>query len=190
MDQSLERWLPVPEYEGLYEVSDHGRVRTVPAYLPEDVGQHGHRRVTLCGRRMLVHQLVMRAFVGPPPPGHVVAHGDGDASNNHISNLRWDTQAGNLADRSEHGTLRYGVKHHNATLTDEIVVEMRRLRREGKSFQEIADLFDVPYQRANAAITGKSWGHVPNPCPTAPRKRAVPQPDGAVSNPPQHVCRD
>jgi hypothetical protein len=199
MDQSIERWLPVPDYEGLFEVSDHGRVRRtyharadcpVGSYVCQDTGNYGHKRVLLCGKRWLVHRLVLLAFVGPPPPRHLAAHGDGDPSNNRLSNLRWATQSENLGDRAQHGTLRLGEKHHNATITAEIVMEMRQLRRDGGSYQAIADKFQIPYHRAHAAITGKSWSHVPSPCPTGPYSKAAPLLDDDALDQLLQNCRD
>lgn len=118
-----ERWKPAPGYEGLYEVSDRGQVRSIPrprrqwhggiATVPErilrqDVGKRGHRRVTLhsAGKRsrFLVHRLVLTAFVGPCPDGMEGCHGDGNPANNHLENLRWDTKPANSADSIRHRT--------------------------------------------------------------------------------------
>ena len=52
----------------------------------------------------LIHRLVLAAFVGPCPPGLVCCHNDGDPTNNHVDNLRWDTYAANEADKVRHGT--------------------------------------------------------------------------------------
>lgn len=115
-----ERWLPIVGYEGLYEVSDHGRVRSLGGtglhgkpkstrlrkLTPKD---SGHLQVDLWrdnSRRMRkVHQLVLEAFIGPRPGhGYDGCHWDGDPANNHVSNLRWDTKLGNAADTRRHGT--------------------------------------------------------------------------------------
>lgn len=121
-----EQWRPVIGYEGSYEVSDLGGVRSlervamrrngspmpVPArilktYRTPPVGyravklQNGGRE-TRVGLR--VHVLVLEAFVGPRPEGYVGCHNDGDIDNNTPPNLRWDTQKANLADMKAHGT--------------------------------------------------------------------------------------
>jgi hypothetical protein len=68
----------------------------------------GHLQVALrspCGRKLAyVHQLVLLNFVGHRPPNHESCHNDGDESNNHFSNLRWDTHAANMRDKIIHGT--------------------------------------------------------------------------------------
>lgn len=112
-----ERWLPVPEYEGLYEVSDLGRVRSVGVrrgksgkVLTPHTGKHDVKVCLSCrGQRRTyrMHTLVLVAFVGPRPPGLEACHLDGDCTNNRLSNLRWDTHLANEQDKSRHGT------HHN-----------------------------------------------------------------------------
>lgn len=112
-----ERWLSVPGHEGAYEVSDHGRVRSLPR-LAGNVrprrrpGQHlagrptlgGYLRVQMAGQDKYIHRLVLEAFVAPCPDGMEACHNDGDRTNNHISNLRWDTRLGNCQDIIAHGT--------------------------------------------------------------------------------------
>ena len=126
-----EYWKPVFGFEGAYEVSTHGRVRSVPRprrqwhgalatvparILSQDIGSRGHRRVALYLKgqktRHLVHRLVLAAFVGPCPPGMEGCHGDGDPSNNHLTNLRWDTKPANAADSISHGTHPSARKTH------------------------------------------------------------------------------
>lgn len=122
-----ERWAPIPGWEGLYEVSDHGRVRSLPRVVKSnDAGgtrwwngrvrkptlyNNGYYYVALTGRgrreRFAIHRLVLLAFAGPCPPSHEALHGDGDRGNNRLSNLRWGTSKENAADRDRHGTARY-----------------------------------------------------------------------------------
>lgn len=128
--QSTEKWLPVVGHEGAYEVSDSGRVRSLDRVLARGHNVRGlmlklvsqaasgpDARQTVSihqdGKQStrLVHHLVLEAFVGPRPVGMEACHGDGDASNNTLSNLRWDTHRENEADKLRHGT------HVNASKT-------------------------------------------------------------------------
>lgn len=113
-----ESWRAVPGFPA-YQVSDHGRVRTLndrpgsragdgimsPGHLPR-----GHLRVALrrdgkrCDRQ--VHALVLLAFVGPCPEGMEALHKDDDPSNNALTNLRWGTHTENMADARRNGRLR------------------------------------------------------------------------------------
>lgn len=122
--ETNETWLPVVGYEGTYEVSDLGRVRS----LDRDVvdkngvtkhwrgkvlspglhnGYDGHLLVVLSIRNRrktrLVHQLVLEAFVGPRPDGLVSCHGVGGPRDNRPSNLRWDTIPNNNLDTVRDG---------------------------------------------------------------------------------------
>ena len=116
-----EEWRPVVGYEGLYEVSDAGRVRSLSRevrtgrgtrmvdgrILSPARGVGGYPVVSLSngGARVRpVHRLVLEAFVGPRPAGTECCHGDGDPENNRLSNLRWDTHESNMDDQRRHGT--------------------------------------------------------------------------------------
>jgi hypothetical protein len=117
-----EAWLPVPGYEGVYEVSDLGRVRSVDRTVTGRAGSprplrgkilrpymsRGYEIIQLArfGRREYrpVHRLVLLAYVGPPPLGHEACHGDGDRVNNRLANLRWGTKSENMQDKLLHGT--------------------------------------------------------------------------------------
>lgn len=122
-------WLSVPEYEGLYEVNDHGEARSLDRVVTEVTGKkRRHRGRTLkptilangyhyidfnlggMQQRIAVHRLVLLVFVGPPPPGTEGCHGDGDPSNNHVDNLRWGTRSSNMLDAVRHGRNRNAAK--------------------------------------------------------------------------------
>lgn len=130
-----ENWRAVPEWNGFYEVSDQGKVRSldrvVVARTPRgDIGtrayrgriltlakgKRGYLHVALSapGRRQEsnVHALVALAFLGPCPAGLQVCHDDGVKSNNRLGNLRYDTPANNAADKVRHGTHTFGPAHH------------------------------------------------------------------------------
>jgi hypothetical protein len=108
-----ERWRPVVGYEGMYEVSDRGRVRgkrsprRVMTPCPDS---GGYLRVNLYrdGKRVmcLVHRLVLLAHRGRCPPGHEARHyPDARKSNNTLANLSWATKSTNNRDKHEHGTM-------------------------------------------------------------------------------------
>lgn len=126
-----EQWRPVPGYEGLYEVSDQGRVRSLPRNFVRKDGRRynregrirkvswdssGHAQVQLYrddkADMQLVHRLVLRAFVGEPPTGLIGCHNDGDPSNNSVGNLRWDTHLSNNLDTVQHGRHRQAAQTH------------------------------------------------------------------------------
>jgi hypothetical protein len=179
---TMEVWKPVVGFEGLYEVSDQGRVRGVDRFISclsrwggvysrFVVGRilsparmnHGYNRVVLYGpdgyrRDVTVHSLVAAAFIGPRPLGEYVCHGDGDPGNNGLSNLRYDTPKENERDKIRHGRRGLGEKAPSSKLTEAEVRAIRRLR--GVPQQELAEKFGCTFSNISAIQLYKSWGHV------------------------------
>ena len=117
-----ETWMPVEGYEGYYEISDLGVLRSVDRRIDHPTSgvigrkgkviklkphKDGYFAATLHrdGRRKnrMVHHLVLEAFVGPCPPGMECCHNNGDPSDNRVENLRWDTKKSNMQDIKRHG---------------------------------------------------------------------------------------
>lgn len=121
---SRKLWKPVVGFEGAYEVSDHGDVRSIDRtwtqvsrfgtlhehtckgrILRAGIGSNGYLTVTLGrGNSRTVHSLVAAAFIGPRPDGCEVLHCDGTRTNNHVSNLRYGTRTENILDAVRSGT--------------------------------------------------------------------------------------
>lgn len=120
-----EIWAPVVGYEGLYEVSSLGRVRSLDRVEKTHTAKsshvrkgrmkvlrenrYGYIRVSLYrhgqSKTFSVHRLVAMAFLGDPPPEKpLVLHGNGDRSDNIVSNLRWGNQSENILDAVRQGT--------------------------------------------------------------------------------------
>jgi hypothetical protein len=176
MDQSVERWLPVAGFEGIYEVSDHGRVRSLDRMEWLSSGgfrrrrgrimvlskhRDGHLKLLLQGkgvrRHVQVHVLVLEAFVGPRPAGMEGCHGPAGILANHVKNLRWDTPRANQLDRIRDGTDHLGERSPRAKLTNKAVQEIRALR--GKMFQrQIAQLYGISQTHVCALQIGKARG--------------------------------
>lgn len=180
MNAVVERWLPVAGFEGLYSVSNLGRVRreskvvsrkpTSGYRIAEKIMSPGAGvrsrylsvRLSKDGKASThyVHHLVLSAFVGPRPAGQEACHGDGNRGNNSATNLRWDTRKANHADKKIHGTEAVGERHPGAKLTDSMVVALRRRRAEGASFTTLSNEFGITRMTAHRAATGTSWSHI------------------------------
>lgn len=171
----VEVWRPVVGYEGFYEVSSMGRVRSLghidalgrfrPGRMrgtPVDVAGAGYRYVSLSRQgevaKVNVHVLVLEAFVGPrPTPSHECCHGDGDRTNPVLSNLRWDTAVGNHADRWKHGTECAGEKAPAAILSNEVV---RWIRESPQSSLKLAPILGVASSTIRAIRLRTNWRHI------------------------------
>lgn len=111
---SPETWRPVVGFEGDYEVSDHGNLRSLkygkvrplrtylwgPGYLYCQLSKDGK------SSPFSVHRLVALAFLGMPDGDRdEINHIDGDKLNNHVSNLEWCTRLQNMRHASAMGLL-------------------------------------------------------------------------------------
>ena len=173
-----EEWRAVVGWEGLYEVSDQGRVRSLPRVtLRFSKGRrqqipfkgrilspalcNGYPRVCLKSgaveSKRYVHDLVCRAFIGEPQAGQEVAHTDGGRTNPAANNLRWATRLENVHDKVIHGTQLWGEGMHNAKLT---VGRVRFMRGSALTTRAIAKMFDVSETAISLARRGKTWTHV------------------------------
>ena len=102
----MEQMRPVPGYEGLYSVTDTGRVfsHRVNRFLRPGRMHKGHLSVALGrGNTRCVHELVLTTFVGPRPPRHDSRHLNGVPSDNRLVNLEWSTRRRNMQDKKWHG---------------------------------------------------------------------------------------
>lgn len=114
-----EVWIDVAGYEGLYQVSNKGRVLSLTReglILSPATSPAGYLRVSLHkqgkGKSVSIHRLVIENFVGPQPfEKAVTRHLDGNPANNSVENLKWGTQKENCADRIHHG--RFDNLHLN-----------------------------------------------------------------------------
>lgn len=118
MDEITEKWLPVVGHEG-YEVSDHGRVRSVSRtfinaggrrhrvtgrVLKGGLDTYGYPIVSLHGvKTRTVHQLVLEAFCGPKPLGMQTRHLNDVKTDNRLINLAYGTQSENEQDKLRNG---------------------------------------------------------------------------------------
>jgi len=113
------------------------------------------------GRKLkcYVHTLVAEAFIGARPARQQVCHNDGNSLNNAAGNLRYDTAAGNQADKIAHGTHQYGQRNPSAKLTDAQAEDIRRLRAGGVKLRDIAERFGVRESTVSRIANGVRRGH-------------------------------
>lgn len=94
-----EIWKDIRGYEGLYQVSDLGRVRRGNKLLHLNTNTYGYKHITLCKnnvpKTVVVHKLVADAFIENPQSKPQINHKDGNKENNTVANLEWVTQGDN-----------------------------------------------------------------------------------------------
>jgi len=178
-DATDETWRPIAGFEGLYEVSDLGRVRSLPREIRN--GPHGRTRregrilAPRIRRRYLavtlsrsgdhltvsVHGLVAAAFIRPCPPGQQVRHGPSGKLDNRAVNLSYGTPAENSADKVRDGTVTHfspsGDVNGNAKLSWAIVAECRLRRAAGATIAALAREHQVDASTMSVALAGLTW---------------------------------
>jgi hypothetical protein len=162
----VELWKDVVGFEGLYEVSDQGRVKRVEGSAAgciktakPDRNRGGYLKVNLCrngkGTYHRVHRLVAAAFLGPCPADHEVGHKDHDPTNNRVENLEYVTHRENV-----YHSIRAG-RHYlpfSSNLTAADVLEIRAT--EGVSLRKLAAKYGVGFNTIGRIRRREVWTHV------------------------------
>lgn len=169
-----EVWKDIPGYEGKYQVSTLGRVKSLPRYVDAIHPRYGtpykqrvkgrikKTTVNAVGYPVAnlghndvkpVHVLVALAFLGEPLPDSEVRHLDGDRKNCCLSNLSYGSHLENVRDKRVYG----GVW---MKLTADDVREIRRRREKGETVSELAKAFNVSTTNIYYVCNRKTFGWV------------------------------
>lgn len=172
---STERWLPIAALENRYEISDHGRIRSVDTF---DVWGRIHRgrilvvahdkrgypsvRVSVHdkGRSLRIHRLVAIAFVPNPEGLAQVNHKDGVKTNNHWTNLEWVTNGENQRHAHAMGLKVALCREQHPMFKSRILV----FDRAGKHVDTFTGNLDMKakgydYRNVNACLYGLRKSH-------------------------------
>ena len=169
MPHPPEQWRPIVGYDGLYEVSSHGQVRSLKygklrILKPQQSGtRRGYRALLLHGesvRRKLVHRLVMAAFVGPCPEGCQVNHKNGIQHDNGLPNLEYVTPKQNMEHASRVLWAKNGKPNVARKLTGEQVRELRRLAATGMTMHALGSMFGISGRTAFGIARRECYKHV------------------------------
>jgi len=178
-----EEWRAVVGYEGLYEVSSQGSVRSLDRTVLYPNGKTSRKfkgkllkqclnvkqryygvRLSKQGKTKLwlVHQLVASAFLGTRPEGWVVCHGPKGRLCNELDNLSYGTVGKNSADQWRDGTKKYGEKCSWSKLTTSEVLMIKELYEKGTKGKALAIMFEISHSRICDIVKGRGWTHLNN----------------------------
>ena len=174
-----EEWRDIAGYEGYYQVSSLGRVRScdrvVQYYGQKDrlkkgkllklrENSYGYYRVTLTkfgAKSIPVHRLVASAFCPLRDGCDSVNHKNGVKTDNFPHNLEWCTRSENTRHAHKFGLIsNSGEKHPKAVFTRDQVLEIRRLRSDGVKFRVIAEMYGVSLSAIAMVVYRHSWAHI------------------------------
>ena len=175
----IEIWKPVKGYEGLYEVSNTGKIKSLEKFvdsgkchrlfkehlLKYGIDNKGYLRTNLakCGinKTVKVHRIVAEAFILNPDNKPQVNHIDGDKQNNNVNNLEWVNQSENMKHAYINGLKsNKGSKNPASKLTREQVIYIRNnYKAKDKVFGAIplALKFRVNRKTISRITTGRYW---------------------------------
>lgn len=167
-----ELWQPVQGYEGLYEVSDLGRVRSLERKantwnggrkvsqkeLKQTKLNNGYLQVTLfksgIRQKKSVHRIVAEAFLLRPVGADMVLHYDDNKENNQAKNLRWGCHADNMRDAVKNQRTLRGNKNKAAKLTENQVLA---IFKDDRTQVAIARDYCVQRTTVQKIKSGESW---------------------------------
>lgn len=171
MSSSSEIWKPINGYDGFYEISNKGRVRSYkgnnrfsdrkenPCILkPRIVNNIGHRQVSLCHNgevnQIYIHKLVALHFIGEPPSDkHIVCHKEDDPSKNGVDDIYWGLPKDNYHDSVRNGSRK-------KTKLNESTVKLIHRLSKNKTQLEIAKQIGVDQSTISLVINNKIWSHI------------------------------
>lgn len=142
-------WKDIPEYEGVYSISDRGDIKSLKTGKPMKAREHnGYLAVGLYqgqkGKQFLVHRLVALAFIPTENSDLLeVNHKNCDKKDNRVSNLEWCTRQQNMGHAAREGRTKRGALHRNSKGNPELIRKIIASSKEGLDLQELKDKYNV-----------------------------------------------
>ncbi len=174
----MEEWKEIEGYEGYYEVSSLGRVRSIPRAIERSDGvilnlksrirktvfnYWGYERVPLalnCKKKTYsVHRLVAKTFLANTKNKKEVNHIDGNKANNCVENLEWSTRKENqLHACSLNPGVNKGSRNSRAKLTEHDLIKIKELREQHSyTHKKLGEMFGVGESTISMFLRGQTW---------------------------------
>lgn len=175
-----EVWKDVKGYEGHYQVSDSGKVRSLDRNIQVEgrselrtlkgrmlkliTNNYGYKVVNFSKdgvhKKIQVHRLVAEAFIVTKKLDFQVNHKDGNKENNHISNLEFLS----IGDNMRHAHSTGLIKNYAKKLDEEKVLEIRKMyaKDENLTLKEIASKYNVSDVSISKILRNKDWPKLPH----------------------------
>lgn len=185
----MEKWRDALEYEGIYQVSNTGLVRSLDRSIVQTNGVKisskgrslrlythylGYIRTSFCVMKNrkyhYVHRLVYEAFKGKLPEGLEINHIDGVKANNNLDNLEAVTRAANIRHAYRNGlnSPKLGEESFLSKLTEAEVLDIRNtlshtIGVHGRHInlkKEVAQKYNISTDNINRILRRDTWKHI------------------------------
>lgn len=149
----MEEWKKIEEYEGLYEISNYGNVKSFHKYKngvimsphTEKCSHTNYKALTLSLNKERthhrIHRLVAKAFIPNPDNKCCINHKDNNGENNHHSNLEWATQSENIKHSHNQGRMKESTDKANKVQSS--IAKQKREDMIGQSYGKWTVLKDI-----------------------------------------------
>lgn len=161
----MEVWKYIKGYEGLYQISNLGRVKSLKRniLLKKKKEKTGYNSVYLfkngIGKYWRVHRLVCVSFIPNPNNYPIINHINGIKDDNKLDNLEWCTVSYNTKDAYDKKYIipKKGAEKKNSKLTDEQVLIIRNTN---KTQKEISIIYNISKSLVSLIKNKKRWSHI------------------------------
>lgn len=183
MENQEEIWKDIVGYDGFYQVSNLGNVKSIDRYVKHNYGDLSRRiqkgitiKLTINSdkyycvtlgkngkhKTFTVHRLVAIAFLENTLNNNIINHKDGIKTNNHYTNLEWCTTQQNTQHATENNLIPFGENHGMSKLTDEKVKEIRQKYERNGLYNTyyLAKKYNVSRTLIGLVINNKIWKRV------------------------------
>lgn len=187
--QNKEIWKDIPGFEGYYQVSNLGNIKSLDRITPAKNrwGQDNPRRykgkplkpqcskvgyyvvklnMRKFSRSYFIHHLVMKSFIPNPDPLRLsnINHKDGNKINNRLENLEWCTPEQNTRHGIKMGLTTVpgkGTNNPRAQLVEKQVHQIRKLYKTGQyTYNQLGDMFGISKHAIADIVLKRNWQHI------------------------------
>lgn len=179
----MEQWKPIPKYEGIYDASNCGRIRSAVGKTTSNnrypmrrwksriikprysINRKGRRDARVClwkdgeERYFLVARLVASAWLGEPKDGMTVNHINGDYNDNRPENLEWVSLADNIKHGFENGLFDSFQRRVSLTDNDGNATEYRSFSQASAALGRNSGYISTALSRGQTVATSRNGTH-------------------------------
>jgi hypothetical protein len=180
--QAMEVWKDIVGYEGMYQVSNYGNVKSLERVVVRSNGSKMYIKEKLLNKRLndrgyieiklskngksgyaKLHRLVAQAFIPNPENKPQVNHKDTDKENNHVDNLEWNTHSENQKHAHANGLYdRSGEANSCNKVSEQDVIEIRTRKASGEKLGKVYESYkeSISKHGFKAIWYGYNWKHI------------------------------